>query len=194
MENPNIKTHQYLESLIHQSVADVEIQGRLVPKGYVSATNILAIASELTGKQKQWTKYFKADSTQGFLEEFSNDLGQPILNNFKVPYGTSAQPQVLQPLIVVIKGGDIRLTGTWVHLEIALHLCQWASPKVAVWANRTLRLVLQGDFVALTEEAKKAERAEAIAAYRTTLFGGLSNGEYVELATECRIEHQALNR
>jgi hypothetical protein len=39
----------------------------------------------------------------------------------------------------------------------------------------------------------KIER-EAIAAYRATLFGGLSNGEYVELATECRIQHQALNR
>ena len=42
------------------------------------------------------------------------------------------------------------------------------------------------------EESKRLERADAIAQYRATLFGGgnINNAEYVELSKECRIEHE----
>jgi KilA-N domain len=186
--------HQYREKLIHQSAKEELIQGRLIPKGYVSATNILAIASELTGKRKAWSNYIKAENTQEFLAALSEENNQPYEGNLEASYDATAQPRGLQPLIIIVNGGYPELQGTWVHLEVALHLSQWASPKFAVWANKTLRLVLQGDFVALTEEAKKAERAEAIAAYRQTLFGGLTNSEYTELVVECRNDHQALLR
>jgi len=34
--------------------------------------------------------------------------------------------------------------GTWVHPEIGISIATWVSPKFAVWANSTLRLVLNG--------------------------------------------------
>ncbi|MBW4666527.1 MAG: hypothetical protein KME60_03525 [Cyanomargarita calcarea GSE-NOS-MK-12-04C] len=42
--------------------------------------------------------------------------------------------------------------------------------------------------------AKAKIKREAVQAYRATLFGGLTNSEYVQLVVECRQEHQALLR
>jgi hypothetical protein len=42
-------------------------------------------------------------------------------------------------------------------VSVALHLAQWISPEFAVWANKTIRAVINGDFKALTPEAEKAQ-------------------------------------
>ena len=39
-------------------------------------------------------------------------------------------------LVHIIKGGDPRLQGTWVHPQVAINLAQWLSPKFAVQVSK----------------------------------------------------------
>ena len=39
-----------------------------------------------------------------------------------------------------------------------MHFSQWLSPKFAVWASKTLRHIIEGNYQALTSEAKEAQQ------------------------------------
>ena len=158
MTNDNrIIPHVFISVTIFQASEDTIVAGRFIPKGYCNLTHILKAASAETGKRKAWSSYIKSESTQDFLQALAGQNNQPIIEESEVPYDASAQPCGLQPLIIVIKGGNPSEQGTWGHLEVAIHLACWASPKLAVWAIKSLRAVIEGDFQALTEEAAIAQ-------------------------------------
>jgi predicted enzyme related to lactoylglutathione lyase len=75
--------------------------GVLIPKGYLRATDLTQAASKETGKQKQWVKYFKSASAQEYLLALAEDLGCLIENKSNMPYGTMAQAQEFQPLVII---------------------------------------------------------------------------------------------
>lgn len=149
--------HVFGDFFIFQTAEDTVIAGRLIPKGYCNLTHILKAASAETGKNKQWTKYFKTEGAQEFLEELANQNGFCVIENPVVLKCTTPQPLGLQPLIIVIQGGSPHEQGTWGHLEVAIHLACWCCPKLAVWSVKSLRAVIEGDFQALTEEAYIAQ-------------------------------------
>jgi hypothetical protein len=129
----NLALHNFKGSQINQTTEDTLINGVLIPKGFVNATE-MCVAN---GKKLQ--KYFDNKTTKEFLTEYKRcnpNLGAiRIVPNGKEGYG-----------------------GTYVSLDIALHLGTWVSPEFAVWAMRVLRHVVNKDFKALTAEALEAEQ------------------------------------
>ncbi len=87
--------------------------------GYVSLTDMSKASGKLVGD------YLRLNSTQNYLDALSSDMGIP----------TSA-------LVKVFKGGNDK-QGTWAHPEIAIDFAQWCSPQFRIWANRTLKNVLE---------------------------------------------------
>ena len=155
----SIALHQFASVMIFQATENIVLSnGVLIPKGYCNLTQILKAAREQTNKKKDWSHYFENKVTQEYLDELSLENKQPILNSSKPGNPGTAQPQNLQLLIIVNKGGYPDEQGTWGHIDVALHLAQWASPKMAVWANKTLRHVIENNFQALTPESEKAKQ------------------------------------
>ena len=64
---------------------------------------------------KMWADYYRLRTTDSFLKALNADMGIPISD-----------------LVRVIKGGDPRMQGTWVHPQVAINLGQWCSPEFAV--------------------------------------------------------------
>jgi hypothetical protein len=77
--------------------------------GYINATAMCQAAG------KRWNDYSVLSTTQPFLDALASETG--------IPVSTLAQSH---------KGGDIRLQGTWVHPQVAIHLAQWCSAEFAV--------------------------------------------------------------
>jgi hypothetical protein len=134
----DIIAHQFNQVNIAQSQSDSTISGKYIPKGYVNATQLCKSNKKLLGG---WNRL---KESKLYIEAFSLDMQIGISN-----------------LIVELEGtpdGDASLQGTWVHPEIAIEVARWISPEFNVWANRTLRLVINGEFKPLTDEANKAEK------------------------------------
>lgn len=89
--------------------------------GYVNATAMCKAVG------KQFNDYARIGPTQAFLKELSSETGTPV-----------------SELIQILKGGDTRVQGTWVHPDVAINLGQWCSPKFAVAVSRWVREWLTG--------------------------------------------------
>jgi len=76
---------------------------------YVNATAVCQACGKL------FSDYSRLGVTNTFLTELSSDMGIPI-----------------SLLLQVKKGGMWLEHGTWVHLDEAINLGQWCSPKLAV--------------------------------------------------------------
>jgi len=81
--------------------------------GYVNATAMCKSA------HRNFSSWYRLNTTQEFLETLSSDIGIPT-----------------SELVCIIKGGDYRLQGTWVHPQVAIHLAQWLSPLFAVKVSK----------------------------------------------------------
>ena len=90
-----------------------EIIYQRVKDGYVNATAMCKAAGKLFGH------YNEVKAHQAFFTALSTDIGIPI-----------------SKIIQVVKGGEAKLQGTWVHPQVAVHLAQWLSPKFAVQVSR----------------------------------------------------------
>lgn len=51
----------------------------------------------------------------------------------------------------IVKGGETKLQGTWVHPQVAINLGQWASPKFAVLVSKWVFEWLNGNVKSKTE-------------------------------------------
>ncbi|MEH2148599.1 KilA-N domain-containing protein [Nostoc sp.] len=118
----NLVTHDWNGSAIAQLSEATKIAKYDVPTGYVSATQMCKACS------KQWADYARLESSKAYWDGLSLETGIPV-----------------SKLVLSIKGrGDRVDRGTWVHPEIAIDLAQWVSVEFRIWANRTLRQVIQG--------------------------------------------------
>jgi hypothetical protein len=84
-----------------------------ITDGYINATHLCSASG------KQIGHYFENQTTKQFLIELSSEIGIPISS-----------------LVQIIKGGDPRIQGTWVHPQVAINMGQWASPKFAVFISK----------------------------------------------------------
>jgi hypothetical protein len=87
--------------------------GRLIRQrakdGYINATAMCKAA------ERRWSHYAENASTKSFVKVLASKTGIPA-----------------STLIQSLTGGDVRLQGTWVHPQVAIHLAQWLSPEFAV--------------------------------------------------------------
>ena len=100
-------------------------EGEIIPQrlgdGYISAT---ALCNSV---DKRFTDYRSLKSTQEFIQELSHQTGMAE-----------------ELLIHVIKNGDVKLRGTWVHPFLAINLAQWLSAKFAVKVSQWVTEWQQG--------------------------------------------------
>lgn len=151
-------------------------------EGYTCLTDMAKAAGKLVGH------YLELDATKNYLEALSADIGIPILS-----------------LVKVFKGGNGK-QGTWAHPEVAIDFAQWCNVSFRIWANRTLRGVIEqkseatqlevlNQTIALRElelEALKIEKG-IIAPARTRTYKvidltGIENIESVEAYIRDRIK------
>jgi hypothetical protein len=88
--------------------------------GYTCLTDMAKAAGKLVAD------YLKIDSTQAYLQALSTDMNIP-----------------LSSLVKVSKGGNGK-QGTWAHPDVAIDFAQWCNVNFKIWANRTLRGVIEG--------------------------------------------------
>jgi hypothetical protein len=131
----SIILHNYQNSQINQLAEDTLIAGKLIPKGYVNATQMCQ------ANKKRLDHYLENQKTKAFLEATS----------------TVTRISGERLIIPVIGGNDKQIQGTWFHPNVANNLAQWISPTFAAWSAEVLTRVLQGDYLALTAEAQQAE-------------------------------------
>jgi hypothetical protein len=127
-------SHNFNNSVISQLQEDTLINGVMIPKGFVNATEMCK------ANRKKLQHYWENKKTEEFLTEYN-----------------SVHRNSGQLVVIPIQGGNSQYQGTWVHLDIALHLAIWISPNFAVWSMKTLSAVINGDFQALTVEALEAQ-------------------------------------
>lgn len=133
IQNSTTIPHIFNSHLIFQMESDTILAGKLVPKGYCNVTQLCKAGGKL------WGGFYRLNGTKEYIEALALDM----------QICTSS-------IIIELKGtpnGDPALQGTWVHYEIALDVARWVSTPMRIWANRTLRAVIEGDFKPLTEEA-----------------------------------------
>ena len=140
--NHSIIPHSFNGKTISQLSQDTIIHGVLIPAGFCNLTEMVK-ASDKPGKRLN--DYLSNKSTKEYLD----GLKAEILATHTA--GISAD-------LVVTVVDDKGLTwGTWADVEIAIDCAKWISVPFRIWANRVLRLITQGDYQALTEEAAIAQ-------------------------------------
>ncbi len=92
-----------------------------VTDGYINATALCQASG------KQLGHYLANKNTQEFLAALSADIGIPI-----------------SEIVIVTKGGNPQLQGTWIHPDIAVNLGQWVSPRFAVLVSKWVREWMSG--------------------------------------------------
>jgi KilA-N domain len=131
----SIIQHDFSGKQINQLLEDTEIAGQIISKGFVNATSMCK------ANGKKINDYTRLKTTNAYIEALSRSTG------------------IVADLLVInneSKGtNDER--GTWVHVDIAIHLSMWLSPDFAVWATQVLKRVINGEYSALTKEAQEAE-------------------------------------
>ena len=154
--------HGFNGKAIEQTSSETEINGATIPKGYVNLSQMCKV-----NPKKRINDYLSKDNLSDYLIALSESqtagtyippgAGKPVPDNH-----AGSSPALVFGLKsgLLIKtfdriGGDADI---YCQIEIAIHAAQWISPQLAVWANRTLRLVINGEFKALTDEAKQAEK------------------------------------
>lgn len=150
-----------------------EVRGENIPQrqidGYVNATALCKVAGKRLGH------YFDNRNTQAFLQVLSSKTGIPV-----------------NELIDARKGGNVRLSGTWVHPHVAVNLGQWLSPEfavqVAIWVTewmskggRTERLPYHLRRYMDNQEKIPVTHFSMLGEMSVSLFGPLERNGYVPL-------------
>jgi len=91
----------------------IQLFHQRVNDGYINATELCKNAG------KRFNDWYRLNTTEPFLKELSAVAGITATE-----------------LVHIIKGGDPRLQGTWIHPQVAINLAQWLSPKFAVQVSK----------------------------------------------------------
>ena len=154
--------HNFNDKAIGQTSSETDINGVTIPKGYVNLSQMCKV-----NPKKKLNDYLSNLNTLDYLIALSEN---PMAETYSPPGGripvSDNHEGSSSALVFGLKSGLLIRTydkiggqgDIYSQIEIAIHAAQWISPQLAVWANRTLRLVINGEFKALTEEAKQAEK------------------------------------
>lgn len=131
-----ILTHLFNNELINQVSEDTSIGNQVIPSKYVNATQLC----KASGKRlANWTRLDRSKAYTAALSR-STQIRADLLIISNESEGTNDE------------------RGTWVHPEVAISIATWISPEFEVWANRSLRAVINGDFTPLTADAAIAQQ------------------------------------
>lgn len=133
--------HNFNNSRIPQTDEDLNLNGNLVPNGYVNATAMCK------ANGKSWGHYWETKKAKSFAKTVTASV-----------IGITISDKPIDAVVIVQGGEDPTIQGTWVHPNVAIHLAMWISDDFALWATEVLLHVINGNFAALTEEAKEAQR------------------------------------
>lgn len=105
--------------------------------------------------------FFKGESVMVNATQMAKKFGKRVpdwLNNSYAKEFIAAlsetRKSVSADLVRVVKGGDPRLQGTWMHEDVALEFARWLSPKFAIWCNdRIKELLTTGVTTATNDDA-----------------------------------------
>ena len=150
--------------------------------GYVSLTDMAKAAG------KQVNDYLRLDSTNEYIQALGYEVGNPVSS-----------------LIQIVQGKG-KKQGTWAHPDIAIDFAKWCNVHFRIWANRTLRGVIEqksesvqleilNQTIALREielEALKIEKGiiapARTRAYKVIDLTGIDNIESVEAYIRDRVK------
>jgi hypothetical protein len=134
----SILAHSFNKIGISQSSEDSTIGGKVIPKGYVNATQMCKAGN------KRFPNWTRLDRSKAYIGALS--------------LATQIRASSLLVELTGTPDGDASLQGTWVHPKVAISIAAWISPEFEVWANDVLLRVINGEFKALTAEAEQAEK------------------------------------
>lgn len=139
---------------------------------YLNATNIAAHFGKRVGD------YLRNVRTQDYIKA----LGEYLSETRKI---VSEQNQ----LVIINKGGDVALQGTWIHPKLAVDFARWLSPKFAVWCDVQIEKILginEKYHGKRTTKDKRTALHEAIALLMT-------KSKYLHFKDCYKIVHQRFN-
>lgn len=115
---------------------------------YINATQMCKAAG------KRWPDYWRMDQAQDFVKALSSSVQ---IHTDELVWSKAGRPA---------NGG-----GTWVHLDVAIHLAQWCSPEFAVWVSRQIRNLFETGKALVPREHSEAVLYKAIGDIGTALVG-----------------------
>jgi hypothetical protein len=131
-----ILSHFFQDKDFEQAADNTVIRGLQIPKGFVNATQMCK------ANGKRLANYAATKDWNAYLAVVSRETGIPV-----------------SQLVVTIDGyGQDGHQGTWMHPDLAIWIAGRISPEFAYWANRTIRAVITGEYLALTPEAERIKR------------------------------------
>ena len=139
--------HDYQHAAIAQTETDTKFGNKIIPKGYVNATAMCRVNG------KKFSHWNSLKRSKAYLSALSRSL-MPSNPCTEQEAGITAS----QLIIIVENDGNPAIQGTWVHPDVAISIATWISPEFEVWANRTLRLIVAGQFAPKTADAAIAQQ------------------------------------
>lgn len=121
MDNSLERSPQMSLAFVDRQIDDSHIEQRLMD-GYINATALCKACG------KNLADYLRLKTTNEFIKELSRDMGNPM-----------------SAVIQIVRGGNPRFQGTWVHPQVAINLAQWASAKFAVAVSKWVLEWMQGN-------------------------------------------------
>ena len=99
--------------------------------------------------KKRLKDFFQLKQTAEYINTLDNYLKNSRGDNSPLDkirsYSTTSLAKHFPDLIMVIRGGQPELQGTWIHERVALKFAAWLSPKFELWVyDRILELLTKG--------------------------------------------------
>ena len=117
---------------------DIIITSR-IEDNYVNATQLCQAGN------KKFSHWISLDSTKELINVLESDAGIPA-----------------SELLEIVKGGDYKKQGSWIHPDLAIQLAQWISPKFALQVSKWIRTLFTVGHVDVNIEVLKEKEKEII--------------------------------
>jgi hypothetical protein len=154
--------HNFNGKAIEQTSSETVLNGVTIPKGYVNLSQMCKAGGkrlvDYLTKDKKRLSYFHAVLRILEAGTYSPSGVIIITPDNHAGFNDCLGFGITSGLLIQTRdaiGGD---AGVYGHPQIAISVASWISSEFEAWAGYTLLLVLSGEFKALTEEAKQAEK------------------------------------
>lgn len=137
----NIMDHHSLNAIYLSSLTlnNVNVTARS-PDHYVSATELCQAG------EKQFSAWYRLDSTKEVLSQLSSDTGIPVSLLVETKREHTSEFE----------------QGTWIHPDLAIQLAQWVSPAFALQVSRWVRSLFDARSVQLDLKLLKLSQQRVI--------------------------------
>lgn len=167
----SIKSHSFQVGssnfTIKQTEGEVDVNGTKIPHGYVNVSNMCSVGS------KQLKDYLKNKDSLSYFEaivEYETQVADGmriLLPDNHGSFSDSKEYGIQSGLLIETKDAIGGSGEVYAHIEIALDVARWISPVLRMWCNKTVLLVMRGEFIAATPAAVEAQE-ELLKAYDKT--------------------------